>query len=98
MSARAPPRCSSRACAQLNRISTGPDRPMFETITLAYDPHEDRIFVATDLGKPTAAPFWLTRRMTLAVLAQAADLLSQTSPLTAAATAQDRQEVAAFER
>jgi hypothetical protein len=71
---------------------------MFESITLAYDPHEDRVVLATDLGKPAAAAFWLTRRMALALLQQAPGLLDSTSPLTAAASFHDRSEVAAIER
>ncbi len=71
---------------------------MFDTITMVYDEIEDRILVGADIDKPTAASFWLTRRLTLSLLTQAAELLSQTSILAAAASAQDRADVAAFER
>ena len=71
---------------------------MFETITVAYDPAEDRIVMAVDLDQPQAAAFWLTRRLTLALLRQASSLLDQTSPLTAAASFHDRKTVAAIER
>ncbi len=71
---------------------------MFETLTVAYDPFEDRVILAIDIEKPEAASFWLTRRMALALVRQASELLDQTSPLAAAASYQDRQAVAAIER
>jgi hypothetical protein len=68
------------------------------TVTFVYDPREDRIAAAINVGRPEAWSCWLTRRLALALLDQAAGYLSKTSDLALQAPSEMRGEFVAFER
>lgn len=59
---------------------------------------EDRILAAVNAGRPDAWSCWLTRRVVLALLERAAELLANTSALARRAPLELRGELAAFER
>jgi hypothetical protein len=71
---------------------------VLETITFKYAPREDRVLAAINAGKAQAWSFWLTRRLALALLERAAELLANTSALAQRVPADIRGEVTAFER
>jgi hypothetical protein len=71
---------------------------LLETITFKYAPREDRVLAAINAGKTLAWSCWLTRRLVLALLERAAELVANTSALTQRAPADARGEVVAFER
>lgn len=68
------------------------------TITFAYDPREDRVLAAVNLGLPEPWSCWLTRRMVLALLDRALEFVASTSTLVQRTAAPHRPQVAAFER
>jgi len=71
---------------------------MLQSLTLSYNPQEDRILAATNLGRPDAWSCWLTRRLVLAMLDQTPAYLSQTSSLTGKTPVDYRSDLIAFER
>jgi hypothetical protein len=68
------------------------------TVTFVYNPREDRIAAAINVGRPEAWSCWLTRRLALALLDQGSGYLSKTSDLAQQAPAEMRKEFVAFER
>ena len=68
------------------------------SVTFVYAMQEDRILAAINPGHPEAWSCWLTRRVVLALLERAAELLATTSTLARQAPVELRGEVAAFER
>ena len=71
---------------------------VLETITFKYAPREDRVLTAINAGKAQTWSCWLTRRLALALLERAAELVANTSPLAQRAPVEARSEVASFER
>lgn len=69
-----------------------------KTITFVYDTREDRVLAAINAGLPEAWSCWLTRRVALALLDRAAELVTNTSALAQRAPAELRSESIAFER
>ena len=67
------------------------------TVTFVYVMREDRILAAINPGLPEAWSCWLTRRVVLALLDSAADLVTKTSPLAQRAPAEIRRELVTFE-
>jgi hypothetical protein len=70
---------------------------MSQTLTLSYDPREDRILAAVNVSQPDHWSCWLTRRLTLAVLEQTPAYLTQTSPLTQKTPIDYRSDLIQFE-
>jgi hypothetical protein len=68
------------------------------TITFAYRSKEDRVLAGINLGQPDLWACWLTRRLSLAVLAASEKFLTDTSPLAPRTALDHRRELAAFER
>ena len=71
---------------------------VLKTVTFLYRKREDRILAALNAGQPEAWSCWLTRRLALAMLERAAELLARTSALAQVAPADVRSELVAFER
>jgi hypothetical protein len=67
------------------------------SVTFVYAMREDRILAAINAGRPEAWSCWLTRRVVLALIERAADLLANTSALAQRAPPETRGELAAFE-
>jgi hypothetical protein len=68
------------------------------TVTFVYEPREDRIAAAINVGRPEAWSCWLTRRLALALLEHASGYLTKTSDLAQQAPVEMRGEFVAFER
>jgi hypothetical protein len=71
---------------------------ILKSITFAYDTREDRILAAINPGDPLSWSCWMTRRLVLALLANAEKFLASTSPLVQRAAPDLRSDVVAFER
>lgn len=71
---------------------------MTASITLRYDPAEDRILALIDDGSPEALAFWLTRRLTRNVIAQGNAFLERMSPVAQKTPMALRAELAEMER
>lgn len=67
------------------------------SVTFIYAMQEDRILAAINPGRPEAWSCWLTRRVVLALLERAAELLANTSALAQRAPVELRGDVIAFE-
>jgi hypothetical protein len=72
--------------------------PTIETITISYRPKEDRLLAGINLGQPDLWACWLTRRLSLAVVAGCKKFLTDTSRLAQQTAPDHRQELADFER
>jgi hypothetical protein len=68
------------------------------SVTFVYVIQQDRILAAINPGDPEAWSCWLTRRVVLAVLEQARDILAKTSALAQRAPLEARGQIIAFER
>jgi hypothetical protein len=71
---------------------------VLHTITLAYDPREDRILAVINVGRPDSWACWMTRRLTLALLERATDYVVTTSSVVQRAAVEYRAEVATIQR
>jgi hypothetical protein len=69
-----------------------------KALTLAYEPHQDRILAVVNPGAIDSWSFWLTRRLCLAALGQLPAVIAASSPLARKAPSEFRDELAAFER
>ena len=67
------------------------------SVSFTYVMQQDRVLAVVNPGTPAAWSCWLTRRVALALLEQAAGLLAKTSPLARRAPPESRQQVVAFE-
>jgi hypothetical protein len=67
------------------------------SVSFAYVVQQDRVLAVVNRGTPDTWSCWLTRRVVLALLEQAAGLLAKTSPLARRASQESRKEVVAFE-
>jgi hypothetical protein len=72
--------------------------PTVKTITFSYRPKEDRLLAGINLGQPDVWACWLTRRLSLAVVAGWKKFLADTSRLAQQTASDHRQELAEFER
>jgi hypothetical protein len=68
------------------------------SITLHYDVNEDRLLVALNAGSAGAIGYWLTRRLTLNVIAAANPYLDRMSPVASKTPTALRGELATMER
>ncbi len=68
------------------------------SVTFVYVIQQDRVLAAVNPGSPEAWSCWLTRRVVLAVLEQARDILAKTSALARRAPLEARGQIIAFER
>lgn len=69
-----------------------------KTVTFIYEPREDRIAAAINVGAPDAWSCWLTRRLALALLERASDFVAHTSTMAQHTPSELRNEFIAFER
>jgi len=69
-----------------------------KSLSLTYDAGQDRILAVVNPGRLDSWAFWLTRRLTLGLLARLPATLAGTSPVVKQAPAEYRGELAAFER
>ena len=68
------------------------------TITFHYDPQQDRILAVINVGQEESWSCWLTRRMTVAAIAQVGRLVERTSELGKKANPEFRSDMLAFEK
>jgi hypothetical protein len=68
------------------------------SVTFVYVIQQDRVLAAINPGSPEAWSCWLTRRVVLAVLEQARDILAKTSALARRAPLEARGQIIVFER
>jgi hypothetical protein len=71
---------------------------VLRSLSFVYDLREDRILAAINAGTPDVWSCWLTRRITLALLARVREILAHTSSLAQQTPAAARDQVMAFER
>ena len=71
---------------------------VLKSLSFVYDPREDRILAAVNAGTAEAWSCWLTRRVTLALLAKIHEILADTSSLAQQTPATARGQIMAFER
>lgn len=74
------------------------DLRILKTIAFVYDAHEDRMAAAINAGTPEAWTGWMTRRLTLSLLAKSPEFLASTSSLVQRATPDARPVVARFQQ
>jgi hypothetical protein len=67
------------------------------SVTFVYVMQQDRVLAAVNAGTAQAWSCWLTRRVVLALLERAAELLAKTSALAQRVPVEARGEIAAFE-
>jgi hypothetical protein len=67
------------------------------SVTFVYVMQQDRVLAAVNAGTAQAWSCWLTRRVVLALLDRAAEILAKTSALAQRVPAEARGEIAAFE-
>lgn len=67
------------------------------SVVFVYAMQQDRILAAVNPGSPQAWSCWLTRRVVLALLQQAAQILAKTSALAQRMPAANQGEIVAFE-
>ena len=70
---------------------------MLISVTFIYVMQQDRVLAAINPGTPEAWSCWLTRRVVLALLEQAAEILAKTSALAQRVPVATRGEIVAFE-
>jgi hypothetical protein len=68
------------------------------SITISYEPQEDRVLTIVNPGRSDTWSCWLTRRAVLALLERAPKFLADTSPLAQRGPGEYRGELVAFER
>ena len=71
---------------------------VLKSLSLTYDANQDRILAVVNPGQLDSWSFWLTRRLTLGMLARSPATLADTSAVVKQAPAEYRGDVAAFER
>lgn len=71
---------------------------VLKSLSLTYDATQDRILAVVNPGQLDSWSFWLTRRLTLGLLARLPATLADTSAAVKQAPAEYRSDLAAFER
>lgn len=69
-----------------------------ESITLRYNPDEDRILAVVNAGTARAQGYWLTRRMALNVIDAVVPYMERLSPVANKTPLEHRSELATMER
>ena len=69
-----------------------------ESITLRYNPDEDRILAVVNAGAANAKGYWLTRRMALNVIDALIPYMERLSPVASKTPLEHRSELATMER
>lgn len=71
---------------------------LLESITLRYNPDEDRILAVVNAGAANAKGYWLTRRMALNMIDAVIPYLERLSPVASKTPLEHRSELATMER
>ncbi len=69
-----------------------------ESITLRYDPDEDRVLAVVNAGTANAKGYWLTRRMALNAIDAIIPYMERLSPVASKTPIEHRSELATMER